>query len=102
VVSSGFISVAGAQRSLNGLLLTGSAAGALAAGQLVRVQGDLAAGGGSIYVQSVKLLGPGAGLPLQGEAEIEGLVTAVLSTSRFTLGSFDVDTSGASFSPSPP
>ena len=37
--------------------------------------------------------------PPPGEAEIEGLVTAVLSATRFRLGDFEVDASQASVQP---
>jgi hypothetical protein len=66
---------------------------------LVRVQGTIAPAGSSLQVDSVKLLGSDSGPVPQGEAEIEGLVTAALSTTRFTLGTVDVDASNATFSP---
>lgn len=101
VVSTGLVSVAGAQRDLNGLLLTGAAAGSLTAGQLVRVQGTLSAAGDSLAVASVKVQGFGVASQPQGEVEIEGLVTTLPSaTGRFMLGSIDVDASSASLSPS--
>ena len=100
VVSSGFISVAGSQRSLNGVVLSGSAADHLSAGELVRVQGTLSSVDQSLVVASVQQLGAGVGSLQQGEAEIEGLVTSMLSASHFMLGNIQVDASSASVSPS--
>ena len=99
VVSTGLVSVAGSQRSLNGLLLTGSVVGNLTAGQLVRVQGTLSSDGDSLEVASFKLQSPAAGSQPQGEIEIEGLVTAMPSASRLMLGSIEVDTRSAIYSP---
>lgn len=99
VVSTGLVSVAGSQRSLNGLLLTGSVVGNLTAGQLVRVQGTLSSDGESLEVASFKLQSPAAGSQPQGEIEIEGLVTAMPSASRLMLGSIEVDTSSTIYSP---
>ena len=98
VVSTGLINVVSAQRYLNGLLLTGSTAGNLTAGALVRVQGTLSFAGDSLEVASFKVQGLGVGVQPQGEAEIEGLVTATPSTTRFMLGNVEVDASSASFS----
>jgi hypothetical protein len=98
VVSTGLINVVSAQRYLNGLLLTGSTAGNLTAGALVRVQGTLSFAGDSLEVASFKVQGLGVGAQPQGEAEIEGLVTATPSTTRFMLGNVEVDASSASFS----
>lgn len=100
VVSIGLISVENSQRSLNGLLLTGSALGSLAEGQLARVEGTLSLDGLSIAVTSSRLMSPGSGTQAQGVVEIEGLVTTVLSGSRFMLGNIEVDASRASYSPS--
>lgn len=99
VVSTGLVSVAGSQRSLNGLRLTGSVVGNLTAGQLVRVQGTLSSDGDSLEVASFKLQSPAAGSQPQGEIEIEGLVTAMPSASRLMLGSIEVDTRSAIYSP---
>jgi hypothetical protein len=98
VVSTGLINVVSAQRYLNGLLLTGSTAGNLTAGALVRVQGTLSLDGLSIAVTSARLMSPGSATQPQGVVEIEGLVTTVLSGSRFMLGNIEVDASSASFS----
>ena len=98
-VSSGLVQVAGSQRTLNGLMLTGSLADSLTAGQLARVQGSLSASGDSLLVARVKLLDAGSTQTQEGEIEVEGLVTALLSASRFKLGSIEVDASAASFEP---
>jgi len=92
VVSSGLVHVTSGQRSLNGLALTGMAVADLAAGTLVRVQGQLSATADSLAVTSVRVLTTST--TEQGEAELEGLVTALVSASRFMLGSVTVDTSG--------
>lgn len=98
-VSSGLVQVAGSQRTLNGLMLTGSLADSLTAGQLARVQGSLSASGDSLLVARVKLLDAGSTQTQEGETEVEGLVTALLSATRFKLGSIEVDASAASFEP---
>lgn len=98
-VSSGLVQVAGSQRTLNGLMLTGSLADSLTAGQLARVQGSLSASGDSLLVARVKLLDAGSTQTQEGEIEVEGLVTALLSATRFKLGSIEVDASAASFEP---
>ena len=100
VVSSGLVSASGTQRLMNGLVLTGSMAKDLSAGALVRVQGVLAADGNSIAVISVKSLSAGALVQGQGDVEIEAYVTAITSTSRFTMGNIEVDASSAIYSPS--
>lgn len=101
-VSTGLISMKNSQQqhSLNGLLLTGSALGSLAEGQLARVQGTLSLDGLSMAMTSARLMSPGSGTQAQGVVEIEGLVTTVLSGSRFMLGNIEVDASRASYSPS--
>jgi len=99
VVSTGLVRVAGSQRSLNGLLLTGPDAGSLTAGQLVRVQGTLSSDGDRLEVASFKLQSPAAGSQPQGEIEIEGLVTTIPSGGRFMLGSIEVDARSAVYNP---
>jgi Domain of unknown function (DUF5666) len=100
VVASGLVSVAGSQRYLNGLLLTGTLASSLNAGQLIRVQGILSVTGNSIQVTTVKRLDGDTTQVSQGETGIEGVVTATPSVNRLVLGSIEVDTSAASFIPS--
>ncbi|WP_136418017.1 DUF5666 domain-containing protein [Herbaspirillum sp. ST 5-3] len=98
-VSSGVVGVTSGQRLLNGVVLTGTAAGTLNAGDLVRVTGTLSAAGDSLEVASVRLQGPLAGTA-QGEGEVEGVVTSVLSARHFMMGSIEVDASSAVLSPS--
>lgn len=99
VVSTGTVTTSGSLRYVNGLKLAGSAAAGLTAGLLVRVQGTTYPAGNILRVDSVKLLGADSNPAPQGEAEIEGLVTSVLSATRFTLGTVEVDTANATFSP---
>jgi len=99
VVSTGLVSIANSQRSVNGLLLSGDAARALAAGDLVRVRGTLSSTDGSLSVQSVQYPSVPATSAQQGEAEIEGWVTSVATSGRFNLGSVVVDASQAVFDP---
>lgn len=87
LVSTGIVTAA---RTLNGFALTGQNAASLATGQLVRVQGVLS--GSSLTVDSARVLGL---QNYQGECEMEGLVTALLSGSRFMLGNVEVDASSA-------
>jgi len=100
LVSTGLVQVIGDVRYVNGLRLAGTAAQALQAGQLVRVQGNLSSDGSTLQVQqaSVQGLTQGPTAPT-GEAEIEGVVTAVLSTTRFKLGDVEVDASQAAVQP---
>ena len=99
VVSTGLVSVVNSQRSVNGLLLSGDAARALVAGDLVRVRGTLSAIDGSLALQSVQYPSAPATHAQQGEAEIEGWVTSVATGSRFNLGTVVVDASQAKFDP---
>ena len=99
-VSTGLVSVSGLQRQLNGLTLTGAAAAALTAGELVRVQGALSADGRSVAVEQVTLLGAGlVGAQPEGDIEIEGFVTSMPANGRLMLGSIEVDISSAVYSP---
>jgi hypothetical protein len=93
LVSTGIVSAAG---TLNGLALSGTKAASLGSGQLVRVQGPLSSSGSSVQVDSFKLLGLQSTSIPQGDVEMEGLVTALLSGSRFMLGNVEVDASSAS------
>jgi hypothetical protein len=99
VVSTGLVSVINSQRSVNGLVLTGDAARALVAGDLVRVSGTLSAVDGSLALQSVQYPSVPATSAQQGEAEIEGWVTSVATTDRFNVGGVVVDASQATLSP---
>jgi len=101
VVSTGLTGMAGQKPVLNGLSLRGEAAMALTAGQQIRVQGTLDASA-SLLVTSVKLQGAAQTLQMmqsQGEAEIEAMVTAVSSATRFTMEGLEVDASAATISP---
>ncbi len=100
VVSTGVISTLDSRNYLNGLRLTGSMTGNLNAGDLVRVQGVLSVAGDSLAVESSRAMGPGLAFQPEGDVEIEGLVTAMSSASRFMVGRFDVDASAAAYSPS--
>jgi len=100
MVSTGVVHVAGLQRSLNGLLLTGTTAGTLNDGSLVRVQGAWSDTSNSLAVAHAKLLGSGLVVQLPGddeiEVEIEGFVTDIPTASRFMLGNIVVDASAIS------
>lgn len=100
LVSTGLVQIIGGVRYVNGLRLAGTAAQALQVGQLVRVQGSLSSDGSTLQVQqaSVQGLTQGSTAP-SGEAEIEGVVTAMLSTTRFKLGDVEVDASQATVQP---
>ncbi|MFM2275182.1 MAG: hypothetical protein RL211_1054 [Pseudomonadota bacterium] len=97
--STGLVQVLDSQRTLNGLMLTGSLADSLTSGQLARVQGSLSASGDSLLVTRVKLLDTSSTQAQERETEVEGLVTALLSATHFKLGSSEVDASAASFEP---
>lgn len=96
-VSTGVVHVAGLQRSLNGLLLTGSMADMLVDGSLVRVQGVWSDASNRLAVAHAKLLGSGllGQLPDDAtiEVEIEGFVTDTPTANGFMLGNIMVDAS---------
>lgn len=98
LISTGLVVVSGSQRSLHGLTLSGSGVSALVAGQLVCVQGATVANGTGIQVDILKVLDAGSAVYGDGDAEVEGLITASLSGSRFMLGNVEVDASTATLS----
>jgi hypothetical protein len=100
VVSTGLVTVMGAQRSLNGLPMLGSMAAGMTVGQLVRVQGVVS--GANLQVEEFKVLELPSDTLSQHEVEMEGVVTQVLSTTRFRLGNIEVDSSAVSTSPTTP
>jgi hypothetical protein len=100
VVSTGLVTVTVAQRSLNGLPMLGSMAASMTAGQLVRVKGVLS--GGNVQVEGYKVLDLPSDALSQHAVEMEGVVTQVLSTTRFMLGNIEVDSSAVSISPTTP
>lgn len=91
--STGLVKVSTAQRSLNGMQLLGPLAAGLLAGQLVRVEGVLSSGNLTVSAFKVMDLASESG---QHDVEIEGVVTQVLSATRFMLGNIEVDSSAAS------
>jgi hypothetical protein len=91
MVSTGFVSMSHTQRYVNDLALTGSGVDALVIGALVRVQGVLSADGSSVAVTSTQSFSQGAIYQAQGEVEIEGYVTSIVSPTRCTMGNIDVD-----------
>ena len=97
MVSTGVVHLSGSQRLLNGLSLSGAAAGTLSAGALVRVQGSRSEGGMGLLVTHAKVLGSGlvGQLPddAQIEVEIEGVVTDTPTANAFMLGNIRVDAS---------
>jgi hypothetical protein len=97
VISTGLVVVSGSQRTLHGLTLSGTGVSGLVAGQLVRVQGAAVSNGTGLQVDSIKVL-DATSTALQGDAEVEGLITAVLSATRFMLGNVEVDASTATVS----
>ena len=99
VVSSGIVQVSGTQHTLNGLLLSGSSAAGLKSGALVRAQGVLSNDGRTLALSSVKLLDLGVAADSHDQVEVEGFVSAVLSSTRFMLGNTEVDASASIYSP---
>ena len=93
LVVTGMVTVVGSQRYVNNTLLSGAGVSALVAGQWVRVQGTLS--GSTWQVSNLQVLDANTGPVLQGEAEIEGVVTSVLSKTSFLLGNIEVDASSA-------
>jgi len=102
LVSTGLVGMSNQQPYLSGLILTGAKAAQLSAGQLVRVQGQLHASGMSLSADSISLRGAAQAIAdthAAGEIEIEALVTAVSSATRFTMDGMEVDASAASIDP---
>lgn len=90
-LTTGRLQVAGTRRTLNGLTLSGAALAPAQDGQLLRVRGTLDTAGTSLLVDQVQWLdGSNAPVP-QGEAELEGVITAQVSATRFTVGRTTVD-----------
>lgn len=100
VVSTGLVSATAEQRSLNGLAMRGSMAATMTAGQLVRVKGVLS--DANLQVEDYKVLALPSDTSSQHELEMEGVVTQVLSTTRFMLGNIAVDSSAVSTSATTP
>ncbi|MEO8654973.1 MAG: DUF5666 domain-containing protein [Ramlibacter sp.] len=97
LVSTGLVTVASGQRSLNGMQLQGPLAVGLTAGQLLRVEGVVA--NGNLTVSAFKVMDlPGDS---SHEVKIEGVVTQVLSATRFMLGNIEVDSSAVAVSSTP-
>lgn len=90
-VVTGTVSAVGSQRAINGNTLSGNGVSALSAGQWVRAQGSLS--GTTLQTTHLLVLGTATGPVPTGEAEIEGVVTSVLSKTRFMLGIVEVDAS---------
>lgn len=90
-VVTGVVSAVGAQRAINGTTLAGNEVSALSTGQWVRAQGSLS--GTTLQTTHVRLLDGTTGPVPTGEAEIEGVVTSMLSKTRFMLGNVEVDAS---------
>lgn len=95
VVSTGLLQRSGGQVSLNGLTLSGSDLDSLSTGSLVCVEGQRGSGAQLQVSRSVLL---DTGLPRSGEAEVEGVVTAISSGQRFTLGTVPIDASALTLS----
>lgn len=93
LVSTGLVTAMGSQSGLNGLILTGPAAGNLTMGQLVRVRGALSAAGTSLQIERVDVQGSALAMQSKGEVEIEGFVTDTPTASGFMLGNIVVDAS---------
>lgn len=97
MISTGLVKGTSSQPLLNGLMLTGSAAGTLSAGSLLRVQGTWSPASHSLAMTHTKMLG--SGLVVQPtvddeiEVEIEGFVTDTPTASSFMLGNIVVDAS---------
>ena len=96
--STGLVTVSSGQRSLNGMQLQGPLAAGLSAGQLVRIEGVLS--NGNLTVSALKVIDLGSD-SAQHDVEIEGVVTQVLSATRFMLGNTEVDSSAVASPASP-
>jgi hypothetical protein len=96
VVSTGLLQrTSGGQTHINGLTLSGDGLDSVSSGSLLWVEGQLS-GIQQLQVSRSVLLD--TGLPRSGEAEVEGMVTAVSRGQRFTLGTVPVDASALTLS----
>jgi hypothetical protein len=95
-VVSGLVKVVGTQRSVNGNTLSGNGVSALSVGQWIRAQGALS--GSTLQTSSLQLPGVSTGAVPTGDGEIEGVVTLVLSKTRFFLGTVEIDASSTAVS----
>ena len=97
-MSSGRVKVEGDQRTLNDLRLTGLADSNLADGVLVRVQGTWYPNN-ELRVASVQAITSSVAAQVQGNVEIEGLVTTTPSAAGFMLGGITVNSSTSVYEP---
>ncbi len=111
-ISTGIVSFQGPTATLNGWVLTGTT-GTLKGGQEIRATGKLtlSATGGTLTASKVTVLTDTGAMPLNmGYAELEGVVTSVISTStstststskvtRLSMGNNVIDIQFASLSP---
>ena len=98
VVTTGLLSVTDDGYYVNFFLLTGSLPAGLKAGQLVRVQGTTA--GAGLQVASVVVLSAASGGLQTGDVNLDGVITAVNSSTSFSIGSTRVNMASATLTPS--
>jgi len=102
LVSTGVVAINNQLPYVSGMVLTGSNATQLSAGQLVRVQGSMHSSGMGMAVDRVSMRGAAQAIadnPASGEIEMEAVVTALSSARRFSMGGVEVDASAAVVSP---
>ena len=92
-VVTGTVVGSGDSRSINGVRLTGDKAKGLGAGVLYRVEGEWESDGNKLKVTSARRADVRGNTDSGKVVEIEGVVTAVLSGTFFTLGAVRVDAS---------
>jgi hypothetical protein len=95
-VTTGLLVKSDGQFQVNGLLLVGGDASGLASGQLVRVMGTSSGSGASLQVVTIRAQDVASQVPDQRAVELEGVVSALYTGSRFMLGGVMVDGSAQS------
>lgn len=91
-ITTGQVRHVGIRRSVNGVWIGGSTLDAIPEGQLLRVRGALDAATNTLVPDAQQVLdGSNAPLPPQGDAALEGVITAQTSATRFTVGRTEVE-----------
>jgi hypothetical protein len=82
---------------MNGMVLTGHSLSQFSDGQMIRVEGSLNTA--QLSVTGATAVGTNLRVPQSGGVELEGFVTALITSTRYALGSITVDVSQASVFP---
>ncbi len=98
-VSTGLCSIKSSQYLLNGMVMKGSIAGTIPAGDIIRVEGVYSSVDNTFAVSTFTSQALGSAVLTLSQIEIEGVVAALLPNKHFMLGTTEVDASGTAYSP---